>query len=193
MSSFQRIGIVTLLVLLSGCANQIHITSDYDHTARFDAWKTYAWAPGTQTGLSDPRLNAAYIDPQVRANVNRELAAKGYVQQTVATADFLVSYYVSIEDKTGKEYVSGPIYSAYAMTYQDGEMNSAAVRNPNAVSYPNIYRAGTVLLRITNPQTKTSAWHGIAQARLADNSSLTQKQQRLKNAIHLILDNFPPK
>jgi hypothetical protein len=121
------------------------------------------------------------------------LTAKGYVEQTSATADFLVSYYVSMENKTGKEYVSGPVYSAYAMTYQNGEMTSVEVRNPNAVSYPNIYRAGTVLLRITSPQTKTSVWHGTAQARLADNSSLTQKQQRLKNAIHLILDKFPPK
>ena len=193
MPSLQRVCAVTLFALLSGCAHQIQIKSAYDQAARFGGWKTYAWAPGTQTGLSDPRLNAAFIDPQVRADVNRELTAKGYVQGTPATADFLVSYHVALADETGIARDSDrAVASAYVAEFQDENPNTVIYGNAMGVSSLDVYQVGTLLLRLTNPQTHKSVWRGTAQARLAENVSRAQRQARLQNAVHLILGKFPP-
>ena len=190
----QNLLAVTLLGVLTSCANQIKIKSDYDHAANFTGWKTYAWAPGTHTGLSDPRLNAAFIDPQVHADVNRELAAKGYVLQVSGPVDFWVSYHVTMDDQTAtRQMTDQPQYDAYAVTYQDGQMTTYAVQNMDAVSYLDAYSIGTLSLRIGNPQTRKILWHGTAQARLAENADLAKRQQRLKDAIQQILDRFPPK
>ena len=193
MPSFHRIGVVTLFALLAGCAHQIQIKSNYDQAAHFGGWKTYAWAPGTQTGLSDPRLNAAFIDPQVRADVNRELTAKGYVPGSPATADFLVSYHVALADETGIDRSSDrAVASAYVAEFQDENPNTVVYGTAMGVSALDVYQVGTLLLRITNPQTHKTVWRATAQARLAENVSRAQRQARLKNAVHLILDKFPP-
>ncbi|MEI6084718.1 MAG: DUF4136 domain-containing protein [Verrucomicrobiota bacterium] len=194
MLSLQRLHTGLLLALLTGCANQITIKSDYDKTAKFTGWKTFAWAPGTHTGLDDPRLNAAFIDPQVRADVNRELTGKGYVLGTPATADFLVSYHVTLDDETGKNQVTdGPEYSAFAVTIQDGNETAAAYRNPMAISYQAVYQVGTLSIRLGTPQPRKILWHGTAQTRIMENVAIATRQERLKNAVHLILAQFPPK
>lgn len=194
MPQLPHVLTATLLVLASGCASTMKISSDYDHSAHFGGLKTYAWMPGAQSGLEDPRMNAALIDPNVRADVNKELAAKGYVLQPAGNVDFMVSYHVSMEDESKTQHVGdAPIYDAYAVTFADGKTTAHVVRNSGAVSYLDSFRVGTLLLRITDPKTKNLIWHGAAEAQLTDNATPEQKKQRLEHVIHLILDRFPPK
>ena len=185
--------LITGLLLFCSCAS-MKIGSRYDRLARFDTLKTYAWAPGSQTGLNDQRLNAKFIDPQIRGNVDAELAAKGYTRTSVDKADFLVSYYVSIEDGVGSETIEGgSYYAGFSVTMADGEVYGELYRDPMSVSYVDIYRVGSVQLGIQDPKTKKLIWHGTAQAKLLENVSLDRRKQRLKEAVHRIMSLFPPK
>ena len=194
MTIIQRGLPAILLLLLSSCATSMKISSNYDHTARFTGLKTYAWVPGAQSGLEDPRINAKFVDPQVRRDVDAELSAKGYTKQPVGTADFLMSYHVSLSDGSSTQRVGAePLYDAFSVTIADGVETTRKVGNPDAVSYMDQYRVGALQLRITDPKTKKIIWHGAAEARLVDNAAPEQKAKRLNEAIHLILERFPPK
>jgi len=193
MSNFQRILPAALVFALCGCSS-VQISSQYDHSANFSHLKTYAWVPGAQTGLEDPRINAKFVDPHVRKDVDAALTAKGYTKQPIEAADFLVSYHVSLQDEsTSTKMTDAPIYDEYDVSFDNGQKTVHSIRDASNVSYLDSFQVGTLLLRITDAKSKKLIWHGAAEAQLADNSTVEQKKQRLDRAIQRILERFPPK
>jgi len=194
MNSMSRILNPMLFLVLCGCSS-VRISSQYDGSARFDNLKTYAWVPGAQSGLEDPRINAKFVDPIVRSDVDAELTGKGYTKQSIEAADFLVSYHVSLQDESSTaRMTSGPIYDRYyEVTFSDGQKFVHAVRNTHNVSYLDSFHVGTLLLRISDAKTEKLIWHGVAEAHLVDNSTPEQKKERLARAIQRVLERFPPK
>ena len=98
----------------------------------------------------------------------------------------------------GDETRSGTVgdespYDGVSVTMSGGNVTTVLYRDPMAVSYTDIFRVGTLELRIKDAKTKKVIWQGAAQAKLVDNATVDQRKQRLKAAIHRILDRFPPK
>src|SRR5882724_2605661 len=78
----QRIGttyrwnsLVVTLGLLSGCATQLQVGSDYDRTATFRDYHTFAVMRREHSGLENP-LVVARVEDAIRADLNE----KGYVE-----------------------------------------------------------------------------------------------------------------
>ena len=76
----------------SACAPSIEITTSSEPTADFSALKSYAWASGSRLNLVDPSADNATLEGNIRAAVERELAAKGFTKTSSGSADFLVSF-----------------------------------------------------------------------------------------------------
>jgi len=81
----QRIGttycwnsLVVTLGLLSGCATQLQVGSDYDRTATFRDYHTFTVMRREHSGLENPLnpLVAARVEDAIRADLNE----KGYVE-----------------------------------------------------------------------------------------------------------------
>jgi hypothetical protein len=89
MSFARNTLMIVVLTMLAAAAGQAKITVDYDDSADFSGYKTFAWRKGT------PVANEL-AEKRIRAAVERELEAKGFAKVEGA-ADFYVVTHASVE------------------------------------------------------------------------------------------------
>ena len=159
---FSKVFVVVLgLVFVVGCSS-IAVSTDYDPTADFSAYKTYSWAPyadGQIPGPSDKRLMTA---------INTEMQAKGY-ELVEEQADMILQYNAAIQDKI---YVDSMRYG-YAWGTTDVYQ----------------YEQGTLVLNIIDHEKKEIVWVGTAKAAV-DSSS--PNEDKVNSAVKQMLAKFPP-
>jgi hypothetical protein len=144
---------VFLLALVCAACTRVSVSTDYDHTANFGALHTYAWRPGKQQGMADPRYDSSLIDRRVRAAVERVLASKGYTPAAAGTPpDFLVGYHVVVRQKTSVQTIDH--YYGYRVGGWGGWPQT----------YSHDYDEGTLLIDIIDPQTMKLLWRGSGTA-----------------------------
>ncbi|MBI2536794.1 MAG: DUF4136 domain-containing protein [Gemmatimonadetes bacterium] len=74
----RRLPFIALSAALAACAT-LSVSSYIHPAADFSRYQTYDWGPRDALPTGDPRLdNNPFFDSQVRASVERELAAQGY-------------------------------------------------------------------------------------------------------------------
>ena len=167
-------------LVLAGCS-RITVTTDHDPAANFAALHTYAWRPGPQQGVSDPRFDSTLIDTRVRAAIDRVLASKGYRTAAPGTvADFLVGYHAVVRQKTSAQTING--WYGYRV---------GARRAPQA--YVHDYDKGTLLIDVIDPATMQLLWRGSGTGVVDPQASLEKREQRINEAVDRILADFPPR
>lgn len=180
--TFTRAVIVPLVALvLAGCS-QITVTTDHDSAANFAALHTYAWRPGPQQGVGDPRFDSTLIDKRVRAAVDRVLASKGYRAASPGrTADFLVGYHAVVRQKTNTQTIN-QMYG-YRVGGLPGGPGSRA----------SDYDEGTLLIDVIDPATMQLLWRGSGTGVVDPQASPEKREQRINEAVEQILAAFPPR
>jgi hypothetical protein len=172
-------GVLLVIGALTGCSRYT-IHSDYDPAANFRGLQTYAWQPGAQRSVGDPRVNDAQVDSTVRRVVDDELHAKGFTKLTSGRADFLVDFSASVRDKSntvnvGERYTSGGVWQT-ASWYADTAH----------------YEEGVLVLGILDPQTGKLMWRGTAVGIFDPTASADTRDERISGAIRDLLKSFPP-
>ena len=100
-------------LVLAACSSGIDTNADWDPTANFNAYQTYAWVEGAYTtGLGD------LVDTRLQAAVEANLNAKGLRKATRAVdADLGVGFQLTTQDQTSLQTVSsgwpGGYYGGY--------------------------------------------------------------------------------
>src|SRR5262245_66280357 len=82
---------VACLVMIPALAAAQKVTYDYDKTANFAAFKTYAMKDGTKVGQE-------LIDDRIVAAIDTEMKAKGFTKSD-SNPDVYVVYYVAFDKK----------------------------------------------------------------------------------------------
>jgi len=174
--------VVPLLVLvLAGCS-RITVTAEHDPAANFGALHTYAWRPGPQQGVGDPRFDSTLIDKRVRPAIDRVLAAKGYQMAAPGTAaDFLVGYHAVVRQKTSGQTISR--WYGYRV--------GGARGGPQA--YAHDYDEGTLLIDVIDPATMQLLWRGSGTRVVDPQASPEKREQRINEAVDQVLADFPPR
>ena len=90
--------VTKLSVLAAACAftacSTVTVTTDYDHSASFGKYKTYALAPAKQGQSLSPTSEAALRDA-----LRSELAARGIAEVTSGMPDLAIVRHVFVADK----------------------------------------------------------------------------------------------
>jgi hypothetical protein len=173
-------GVVGLfaIALCAGCS-RFTVQSSHDPAASFHALRTYAWKPGPQPSIGDPRVSDREVDAAVRGAVDRELTVKGLTKSSADSADFLLAYAAGIDVAT----------STVAIT------RSTNAGSGDWVPWQHIqssdFEHGTVFLMIFNPSAKL-IWHGVATGMFDHSATREQRAQRITDAMHKLLKQFPP-
>jgi hypothetical protein len=161
--------LAALLFFLPGSGSLLaeKVATDYDHTAIFSTYRTYAWVEGTSA--QDPVL-----DQTVRDAVDRQLTSHGYRRlQNSDRADVLVSYDAAIGQSS---QLSPAGMGGWGWGWGNGgRLISAAVE---AQSLP----AGTLAIRIGDNCTHRIIWRGAAAGLLQSSEpvpSLPSSRDRL--------------
>jgi hypothetical protein len=173
-------GVVVLFVIAvcAGCS-RFTVQSSYDPAASFQGLKTYAWKPGPQPPIGDPRVSDTVVDTAVRDAVDRQLTAKGFTRSPAESADFLLAYDAGIDFKT----------STVAITRSTNAGAGAWV--PRQYIQTSDFEQGTIVLMVFSPKTKLM-WRGVATGIFDPTATREQREQRIADAIRKLLKPFPP-
>ena len=161
-----------LLLLLGGCVSTSVSTQPKAVLAtgsQTEALQTYAWYQ------ERPKAPAAYdkdysatLDQHLRTAIEAELAAKGFKKATSANPDVLIAYDVSVSvplEMDNRPYMEGFGYSyAYMAGYRYNYRHNA-LPGYRAV---DLYKSGTLIIDLINPQTKELMWRGWAEGAISN-------------------------
>ena len=191
MLVLRRLSGMVLLMLITGCSTMT-VKSVYDPFASFPKSGTYAWMPGSQRLIDDPRIDLAEVDKRIRSAVDRGMAAKGFQPASQDTADILIAYHAALESRLDAATVNENYWSwGYG---SDGSWgygpNRKVSRGPDTGP---VYEKGSIVLDIVDPGTKRLLWRGSAEAHIVVSVSTEEKERRTDRAVQAILARFPPK
>jgi len=170
--------LVVLALVASGCT-QFDVRSRQDPNVEFGRLRRYAWLPASEAEPADQRVNDRAIDARIRAAMDHELRAKGYVAADSGPADFLLNYRVS----TSPNDVLVRNRPGYVIDLWYGW--------PGAQTVYDNHDVGTLYLAALDRETKRMIWVGAAQARLLPHISYEKRVKRVDAAVKKILTSFP--
>jgi len=153
---------------------------DYDKTANFSAFKTYALKDGTKVG--DP-----LVDKRITAAIETELAAKGLTPSD--TPDVTVVYHIAFDKKQDiTAYSTGGYYGGYGYRYGGGwgGMSTTDVR-------VNEITVGTLVIDVADAKKKEMVWRGMGVKEVDVQAKAEKREKNINNAVKKILKDFPPK
>ncbi|WP_179197538.1 DUF4136 domain-containing protein [Hymenobacter crusticola] len=176
---------ISLLLGATSCAtsSRVGVSSDFDHSVNFRAYKTWAWYPQQQpdTEGGPAKGYESFLDKRMRAAVETEMQKKG-LTYSETNPDLYIAYSAKVEEKQSvSPYYNGlgyPYYG-YGGFYGRGYGYTPVTE----------YKAGTVIIDFVDAHRKELAWRGTGQAQLDQQTISEQETYRIVGSI---LGTYPP-
>ena len=169
------------LALLTGCAGY-QIRYDYDVTTHFSHYKTFDY----YTSKKGTGGTSTFMDTRIRAAIERDLEAKGYVLETKKDPDFLVTYYPIVRERRYRTTTHYGGYWGWGFRPFYGGIGTS-------VSQVHTYKEGTIVIEISDFRTNRLIWRGAAEGALTGLDDPQDANEVVNRAVRDILDRFPPK
>jgi hypothetical protein len=172
-----------LIILAWGCAGMT-VRTDFDPTAEFTAFQTYAFS-----GLTDLNqggvLDNSLVRKRLEQMVGEQLSSKGLRQVGAdEKADLHVHYWVGLKEKQRVES-SGPSVGMYG---RRGPYGYGAGYS-GVTTYE--YTEGTLIVDLVTPANNELVWRGTMVGTLAD--SKETNMEMAGKAIAKAFEEYPPK
>lgn len=172
------IKITTVLVLLVGfmtSCSSVRVASDYDQTANFSKYKTFAFF---KPGIDKAEISDLDKRRILRA-IENEMISKGFTKSE--EPDLLVSIFTKTKENIN-------IYQNNMFGYYGWGWNpwywGAGGNTVNTTS------EGTLYLDLIDAENKQLVWQGMGTAALA--REVDKKQERIDEIVNKILEKYPP-
>lgn len=181
------------LWMIAACAPSPKIGYDFDRSADFSAYHTYAWLSGEQEKSGDRRADSSVVDMRIRIAVGTQLRLKGFQALPEGKPDFYVAYHIGLKDSApsiSTQYYSdgmaGHAFAHSADTRQAGKSAPASTEAPS-------FLTGSLLIDIIDAASQKLVWRGTAAGEVDPGLTSQQRDERTKAIVQNILSHFPPK
>lgn len=172
----SRLVIVAALVIAPVVALAQKTSFDYDKTANFAAFKTYAQKQGTPVG--NPLIDQRFVDA-----IDTELAMKGLTKND-ESPDLLVAYHVAADkQKDISTWSTGT--SPYGWSWGGG-WGTTDVRVSDIL-------VGTLVIDVVDAGKNQVVWRGVGVKEIDPQAKAEKRDKNVKQAVQKILKNYPPK
>ena len=184
-SGIIAFALLPLLLGLGACAT-LRVGSDYDRSAIFTSYHTFAWMPARTKPDESPN---PLVVQRAHDAIQAALTAKGYQRANdPAAADFVVDFTIGSRERTDiRSYPApyfGPWYGGYSYwwgaPYWGSEVDARQ------------YREGTLSIDIFDAHTHRPVWHGWAHKELT-RADIQHSAGSIREAVDSVLTQFPPK
>jgi hypothetical protein len=172
--------------LLTGCSS-VSTTRDFDESFNFSALKTFAWQHAEQPLTGNPKIDNDLNDKRIRAAVEQDLIAKGFVKVDKADADFWVAYFMNFQQRIDG---SGSTISFGLGTGSGGRAGGVGWSSGSTISD---YEEAQLMIDILNPANQQMIWRGQGERRAYSGSNPEKITSLVNDAVVRILKKFPPK
>lgn len=167
--------VIFLITAFCSCATT-QVSQDYDSSANFSTYKTFAWLESPKRS-GDTRIDNPLIDAGILAAVDKTLTSKGYKKISGDSADFYVVYDLSLEKTFDLQPVRGYISFGAIGVSSRGETE---------------YEEGTLVISVNDAKTKKPVWRGWVTCRVNEQPTPEQTTETINKAVEKILVQFPP-
>jgi hypothetical protein len=182
MLALGAIGAVTAVMTLSGCST-VSVKTDYDHTANFGSYRTYALEPPANTPSLSPSSDGA-----LRSTLNASLAAKGIREVGMGDRpDLAVVPHAKTQQKYSVEQYTSWGYGPGVYPYYGGYYG-VWYGAPYTYNTINSYTEGTLVLDFVDTARKKLAFRGVATATVGSSESNAEK---IREAVQKIVEKIP--
>ena len=157
-------------------------TFDFDKTANFASFKTYAHKDGTKVGQE-------LIDSRLIAAIETQLAAKGFTKSDAAP-DVYVVYHVAFDkQKDISTYSSGygGGYGAYGWGYGGGWGGGTSTTQVRDILI------GTLVIDLADAKAGKLVWRGMGVKEVDTQAKPEKRDKSINKAVEKIFKNYPPK
>jgi hypothetical protein len=180
----KRVVPAALLVglLIPALAAAQKVSYDFDKTANFAGFKTYAQKDGTKVGQP-------LIDDRIAAAIDSTLAAKGF-KKVDSNPDVFVVYHVAFDkQKDISTYSSGygGGYGAYGWGWGGGWGGGTTTTQVRDIL------VGTLVVDIADAQKGQLAWRGMGVKEVNTQAKPEKRDKSITEAVNKIFKNYPPK
>jgi hypothetical protein len=172
---------VIVVVLAPALLLAQKVSYDYNKSANFAAFKTFAHKDGTKVGQP-------LIDERIVKAIDTELAAKGLTRSD-ASPDVFVVYHIAFDkEKDISTFSSGyGGYGPYGWGWGGGwggGMTSTQVRD---------ILIGTLVIDIADAKQGQLAWRGMGVKEVNTSANPEKRDKSIASAVKKIFKNYPPK
>lgn len=169
----QRKVIYSMLIgigVAAACASNLRVRSDYDPSANFKKYRTFAIREGNSTG--NP-----VMDQRIKEEITTALRAKGLDAVRPDNADLIVTAHTATR--------TARTYETFYDTWPGWRWRWA--QRPTVVV--SEFPVGTLVVDMFDNQAKTAIWHGYASDVLSDKPS--ENAEKVDRAVQKLIDKYP--
>ena len=173
---------IAALLLVPALASAQKVTYDFNKSANFSGFKTYAHKDGTKVGQP-------LIDDRIVAAIDAAMAAKGFTKAD-ANPDVVVIYHVAFDKEKDISTFSsgyGGGYGPYGYGWGGGwggGTTSTQVRD---------ILIGTLVIDLADAKKNEIAWRGMGVKEVDTTAKPDKRDKSITNAVNKIFKNYPPK
>lgn len=171
-----------LCALALAACETLRVSSDFDHTASFAGYHSFAWLPREHHGTANPLVVQRAHDA-----IQAELTARGFsYRDDAAGADFVVDFTIGARERTDVQSYPSPYVGPgwwgpgwWGYPYWGTQVD---VRQ---------YREGTLSIDVFDARSHRPVWHGWAAKELT-RSDIEHSEAPIRAAVAAVLAKFPP-
>jgi hypothetical protein len=180
--TFMTALVATMLVPALLLAQKV--SYDFNKSANFAAFKTFAHKDGTKVGQP-------LIDERIVAAINAELALKGLVKAE-SNPDLFVVYHVAFDkEKDISSYSSG--YAGGYGGYGWGWGGGGGWGGGTTTTQVRTIVIGTMVIDMADAKAGQLAWRGIGTKEVDTQAKPEKRDKSINEAVKKIFKNYPPK
>jgi hypothetical protein len=171
-----------ILVIAASCSS-VRVSSDFDKTAGFAAYKTYTFTPeALSMPLDDINRN------RLLTAIETELTAKGFTK-TENNPDVLIDVNIKGEQKQTATATSTGGYGGYGYGYRYGYGGGFSTTTINYDTYVD----GTLFIDMVDASKKQLVWQGRGTKTIEPDASQKRREENINYAVKQIFLQYPPK
>jgi hypothetical protein len=178
----QRLAVAIAVTLAPALLLAQKVSYDYDKSASFASYKTYAHKDGTKVGQQ-------LIDERIVNAIDTQLAAKGLTKNE-SSPDVYVVYHVAFDKQKDISTFSsgyGGGYGPYGWGWGGmGGMSTSTTQVRDIL-------VGTLVIDLADAKTKQLAWRGMGVKEVNTQANPEKRDKSINEAVKKIFKNYPPK
>ncbi|MEJ2719703.1 MAG: DUF4136 domain-containing protein, partial [bacterium] len=135
--------------------------------------------PGVTENLT---LDNANVKDRIETAISDEFDERGFVRDPNAP-DFFVKYYLGFGEELNRRNIEN--YYEY--------MHYSVFVPRVTMSYTDVWETGTLILDVIDAPQKRLVWRAYAETEVNPQAGPRENGPKLKKAVGMMLDKFPPK
>jgi hypothetical protein len=189
MKLLNVVALVIGLSMIAGCANKSYVETDHQAGYDFATLKTFSVAE-TKQETKDSLLVSPFTLSHIHQVLGDELGKRYQKESVESKPDFIVNYYVVVEEKIDpRSYNDFYGYGGYGW-YGHGYYPYPMYHGIH--SGIRTYNQGSLIIDIVDSKTNKPIWRGVSQKRLSKGMAPQNQREVLSMAVSEVMAQFPP-